>query len=131
MGKKVKAGYDRPTTVICKDTKIETTKLTSTSNVQISGQFFGDIDISASLVVGESGYVKGNIKAEFILLAGQVKGNIEVAHQLHITQTARVEGDVVASTMIIDEGAQIEGGIKMRDLDKKPIKSDNDDEDED
>lgn len=123
MGKKVKAAFDRPTTIICKDTKIEAAKLTSTSNVQISGQFFGDIDVSASLVIGETAVVKGNIKAEFILLAGEVHGNIEVVHQLHITQTARVEGDVIAATVIIDEGAHLEGGIKMRDQSSKTEKA--------
>ncbi|MBC7958353.1 MAG: polymer-forming cytoskeletal protein [Vallitaleaceae bacterium] len=115
MGKKDKAAYDRPTTVICKDTKVEAGKLTSKSNVQISGHFLGDLDISASLVIGETGYVKGNIKSEYILLAGEVAGNIDVKHQLHITQTAKVKGDVIAGTVIIDEGAHLEGGIKMRD----------------
>lgn len=122
MAKKAKAGFDRPTTIICKDTKIETTKLTSTSNVQISGQFIGDMDVSASLVIGETGIVKGNIKAEFVLLAGEVHGNIDVTNQLHITQTARVEGDVIAGTVIIDEGAHLEGGIKMRDKGNKSVR---------
>lgn len=109
-----KPAYDKPTTIICKDTKLETAKLTSTSNVQISGEFIGDMDVSASLVIGETGFIRGNIKADHILIAGKVQGNIDVSHQLHITQTADVKGDIEATTIVIDEGAHLIGGVKMR-----------------
>lgn len=111
-----KPAYDKPTTVICKDTKIETAKLTSSSNVQISGEFIGDLDVSASIVVGETGFIKGNVKADHILVAGKIQGNIDASHQLHITQTADVKGDIEATTIVIDEGAHLIGGVRMREV---------------
>lgn len=116
IGKNNKPAYDKPTTVICKDTKLETARLTSSSNVQISGEFIGDIEVSASLVIGETGSIKGNIKADHILVAGKIQGNIDVSHQLHITQTADVKGDIEATTIVIDEGAHLIGGVKMREV---------------
>lgn len=120
-----KEAYDKPTTIICKDTIIETTKLKSKSSVQISGEFIGDIETISSLVVGETGKVKGNIKAAFVLVAGEVNGCVEVQHQLQLTSTGKIIGDITCESLIVDDGAVIEGACKMKKIDsgkEKPAK---------
>jgi cytoskeletal protein CcmA (bactofilin family) len=109
-----KASYDKPTTVIGEDTVLETAKLVSKSSVQISGQFNGAIEVSASLVVGETGKMNGNIKSNFVLVAGEIVGNMDVSQQVHLTKTARITGDIECASIVIDEGAYLDGSCKMK-----------------
>jgi len=117
LGKKNKqANYDRPTTVIGRDTSIETGTLESEKSVQVNGRIMGNIDVKESLVVGEEGYVEGEIRARFVLVAGKVVGNIQVSQQIHLTETARVIGDIECESIIIDDGAKIEGNFSMQSI---------------
>ncbi|PKM93187.1 MAG: cell shape determination protein CcmA [Firmicutes bacterium HGW-Firmicutes-1] len=114
LGSNDKSTADISTTVICKDTQIEATKLISKASVLISGEFTGDIEVSASLTVGDTGKVKGIIQADNVLVSGEVIGNIHAIKQLQITHTGKVLGDVIVGTIVMDEGAQLEGTCRMR-----------------
>lgn len=109
-----KSDYDRPTTIIGEDTVIETTNLKSESSLQINGNIIGDIEVTSSVVIGQTGHVEGRVKAEFVLVAGEVTGNIDVSQQIHLTKTANIVGDIICASIVIDEGASIEGVFKMR-----------------
>ena len=109
-----KADYERPSTVIGKDTIIETATLKSKSSVQINGVLQGDTDVEASLVVGQGGKVVGNIVATFVLAAGEIVGNIHAKEQLHVTKTAVISGDITCGSVIIDDGAILNGTCKMQ-----------------
>lgn len=115
FGKKnTKANYDRPTTIIGKDTLIESGVLNSAQSVQVNGRVLADMNIEASLVVGQKGHVEGDIHAAFVLVAGEVVGNIEVTNQIHLMKTAVVVGDILCQSIVIDDGAKIEGSFRMR-----------------
>lgn len=108
-----KPDYEKPATVIGSDTVIETTKLASKSSVQVNGVLKGDALVEASVVVGQGGQVQGNISAAFVLVAGTIAGNVEASEQLHVTKTAVINGDVACASMIIDDGAVLNGTCKM------------------
>ncbi|WP_113673309.1 bactofilin family protein [Vallitalea guaymasensis] len=110
---KKKATYDKPSTIIGKDTTLETSILKSKNSVQINGKYYGDMEVEASVAIGETGYIKGNIEADFLLVAGKIEGNIKIAGQLHLTKTAKITGDINTVSIIIDEGAQIDGNCSM------------------
>lgn len=109
-----KADYERPSTVIGKDTTLETAILKSKSSVQINGVLQGDIDVDASVVVGQGGKVVGNIVASFILAAGEIDGNVHAKEQLHVTKTAKIKGDILCGSIVIDDGAVLNGSCKMQ-----------------
>lgn len=112
--KKQKANYDRPTTVIGKDTAIESGKIESKQSIQVNGRVTCDLEISASLVVGQTGHVEGDVTAAFVLVAGRVVGNINVLEQIHLTKSAVVVGDIECKSIVIDDGAKIEGSFHMK-----------------
>jgi len=114
FGKKEKANYDRPTTIIGKEALVEGGIIESKSSMQVNGRVLTDLAIDASLVIGENGYIEGNINAGFVLVAGKIIGNIDVAHQIHLTKTAVVVGDIQYESIVIDKGAQIEGNCCMK-----------------
>lgn len=114
FGKKEKANYDRPTTVIGKETVIESGTVESKASVQVNGKVVADMKIDASLVIGQNGLVEGDVTAGFVLVAGRVVGNLEVMNQIHLTKTAVVVGDILCQSIVIDDGAKMEGTFSMR-----------------
>lgn len=112
--KSKKPNYDRPTTIIGKDTTIESGTIHSVASVQVNGKVAADLVVDASLVVGQKGHVEGDIQAGFVLVAGRIVGNIDVTHQIHLMKTAVVVGDILCQSIVIDDGAKIEGNFRMR-----------------
>ena len=118
---KKKANYTNPSTIIGKDTTLETSILKSRNTVQINGKFYGDMEVESSVAIGETGYVKGNITADFLLVAGKIDGNVNIAGQLHLTKSSMIIGDIKTSSIIIDEGAHIQGNCSMSSKNVKQI----------
>ena len=114
FGKKGKANYDRPTTIIGKEAVVDSGKIESKSSVQVNGKVLADMAIESSLVIGQKGYVEGNINAGFVLVAGKIVGNLEVVHQIHLTKTAIIVGDIMCESIVVDNGAQIDGNFSMK-----------------
>lgn len=117
-----KPSYDKPATLIGEDTVIESAKLKSKSSVQISGTFIGDIEVDASLVIGQGGKLQGNTVASFVLVAGEVSGSLEVSQQIHLTRTAKVSGNITCNSIVIDEGASLDGQCMMKQTNTSPNK---------
>ena len=92
---------------------LETSKLRTKSSIQVNGQVEGDMESQDSIVVGDSGKITGNVKGAFLLVAGHILGNVEVSHQLHLNKSAVINGNVSCESIIIDEGAVLNGNLTM------------------
>lgn len=99
-------------TIIGNNSKIEGLLLTSDST-RVDGLLQGKILSESSVIIGEHGVIKGDIKAVDILVAGTVYGNIRADSRIEITGTGRVLGDLFTKTLIIDEGASFRGNCSM------------------
>ena len=100
---------DAPATIIGEGTRIEASLLSSQRSVRINGYYKGIIDIDSSLVLGDTGIIIGDVTAKYFLIAGEITGNITCTSQVHLASTAKVYGDVVAATMVVDDGAKVSG----------------------
>jgi cytoskeletal protein CcmA (bactofilin family) len=63
--------------------------------------------------IGESGKVKANISAKMVVVAGAVEGNIAGAEKVLIARTGRVQGNIVAPRVQLEDGALFRGSIEM------------------
>jgi len=88
--------------------------LSSSAVLRIDGEFEGDITSSSEVVVGETGRVKAQISARTAVIAGVVNGNMNVAEKLEVLSTARVNGDMLAGSLVIAEGAVFKGNCGMK-----------------
>ncbi len=88
-------------------------KLNSTDPVRIDGKLKGEVRSDATITVGESGIVDGNLTAKNIITAGKVKGGIKAAEKVELKGTSRLEGDLVTVRLVIEDGAQFEGMCSM------------------
>jgi len=88
--------------------------LTGNEDMVIEGQVEGKVDLpNNQLTVGADGKVKAEIHAKSIVVVGRVDGNVFGLERVEIQATGRVEGDVAAPKLIVAEGAQLNGAIKM------------------
>jgi len=89
-------------------------KLSFKDTVRIDGHFRGEISSENTLIVGESGEIEAAIRSRTVVVSGTVNGNIHATRQLVLHKTAVVDGDVEASTLVVEDGAVLNGRIVMR-----------------
>ncbi|TCK89041.1 cytoskeletal protein CcmA (bactofilin family) [Natranaerovirga hydrolytica] len=118
--KKNKGNFEKFNTIIGNDAHIEGSMIKSKSSIQINGTYIGNVEVEDSLVIGEEGKVEGQIKASHLLVAGTIKGNVESNVQIHIMPTGKIYGDIHCKSIVIDDGAILEGMCKMK-TDQGPL----------
>ena len=82
-------------------------------NLRIDGIIEGDIDYKGDITIGETGSVKGNIKADNILLAGSINGNLNVKSKLEVLEAGILVGDIEVATIVLHENGKFDGNCKM------------------
>ncbi len=82
----------------------------SDGDVLIEGIIVGDVK-SRRVNLGLSGEVRGEVVADQLQVSGRVVGQIR-ARTVSLTRSARVEGDVLHEVLVVEAGAQIEGGVR-------------------
>ncbi|MEQ8673084.1 MAG: polymer-forming cytoskeletal protein [Aggregatilineales bacterium] len=86
--------------------------LESHANIRLDGEFSGTLKITGNVLVGERATINADINAKNISIAGAVKGNVS-GNKVQLLRTARVWGDITATSFSTEEGAFIDGKISM------------------
>ena len=116
-------------TIIGKGTRLEGS-LEVAQSLRIDGYFKGSIKASDTLIVGATGELSDvSITVKNAVIGGQVKGNITASSKITLESSSRLEGDLTAKLLIIEEGALFTGNCKSGDsiaapkpiLDEKPF----------
>ena len=116
-------------TIIGKGTQVEG-NMKVVQSLRIDGSFKGSINASETLIVGASGEltdVKVNVKNAII--GGKIKGNITASNKVTLESSSRLEGDMTAKLLVIEEGSLFTGNCQSGDqvapqkppLEKKPL----------
>lgn len=100
------------TTIIGSNTNFDGT-LNSSGIVRIDGTFTGELHVDGSILVGESGKIKGNIKASKITIGGVVEGNIHCSDTLDLMASGKLHGDIEVKVVNIENGATFDGKCMM------------------
>jgi cytoskeletal protein CcmA (bactofilin family) len=87
-------------------------EIQSDGGMRIDGICEGTLDIAGNLVIGEAAKLIADIKANNISISGAVKGNIN-GNRVEILKTGRVWGDLVISSLLLEEGAYLRGQTTM------------------
>ncbi|MEC9368727.1 MAG: polymer-forming cytoskeletal protein [Pseudomonadota bacterium] len=87
--------------------------IVSKGEVQIEGEIQGDIFCS-TLLIAETGRVRGAVVAEEVVVRGRVLGTI---HALNITlaSNSHLEGDVCHQNLVLEQGSFFEGRSRRAD----------------
>lgn len=86
----------------------------------IEGHIDGTVHLKQHAVtVGEAGQVTADVTARIITVQGRVDGDLTADEQIILRKTARVEGDLAAPRVVLEDGARFRGGVDMGDPEEK------------
>lgn len=96
------------------------------SSIQINGDVRGDEDLriegnvsgtvnltSGALTIGKEGKVKAGVYAKSIAVDGETSGDLYATDRISVHVNARVQGNIIAPKVSIEEGAHFKGSIEM------------------
>ncbi len=92
--------------------------------VRIDGNFKGEIKTNDCLIIGETALIEAEINVGHLIVMGKISGNIISLQKVEITSSGNVKGDVMSPILIIQEGAILEGNVRMEDENKKVVNID-------
>lgn len=87
--------------------------LTTQGSLRIDGRIAGAVRAAASVLVGPDGVIDGDLNSCDAVIAGQVTGCVTVENRAELQGTARVEGELRAHLLKLDEGATLNGSVIM------------------
>ena len=83
------------------------------NDIRIAGSVIGKIDTKGTLVVEQSGKIKGEIKANSATIAGKIQGNIECDGLMILESRSCFIGDIKTRQIVINENAEFRGNCAM------------------
>lgn len=87
-----------------------------TGIAQITGKLIGDITSNGVLVIGEKGDVSGKISVGELKSAGDINGEVCAKQKITLYKSARMTGNLETPSIEVEEGATLEGEIRMKAL---------------
>jgi cytoskeletal protein CcmA (bactofilin family) len=86
----------------------------TTGTLKIDGRIEGSVVGARQMMLGRSGAIHGNVHAGEVVLGGQVHGSIVADERLELQSSAVVDGDIDAKSIVVLEGARINGAVRMQ-----------------
>ncbi len=80
----------------------------------IEGEVEGEIIAQANITIGQQATVKGKITAVSILVQGKVLADLQAEKRLEVQPPGSVIGDIMTQSIVIGDGAVLEGHISMK-----------------
>ena len=80
----------------------------------LNGKFQGELVSSDTLIVGEDGDLKADIRVGVAIVSGQLLGHITAKERVELRSTARMYGDIVTPVLVLEEGVIFDGHCKMK-----------------
>ena len=84
------------------------------SMLRVDGRFSGRItSAGGTLIVGAGGQVDANIEVAVATIHGVVNGDIIASDRIELGRAAKLNGNIQAPNLMIEQGAVFEGSCKM------------------
>jgi cytoskeletal protein CcmA (bactofilin family) len=82
--------------------------------VIVEGIVVGSIRLGGHpLTVSEAATVEGEVVAHTITVSGNVTGTLNASARVLVRQTARIDGDLVAPAVSVEDGATVHGRLEI------------------
>ncbi len=83
--------------------------------VKVDGVVEGNVKAGRQVLVSRGGVVKGDIFTNEAIIGGRVEGSIHAEERTEIQSTSTVEGDIVTKRILVHEGGEVNGNVRMGD----------------
>ncbi len=94
--------------ILAQDAEVQGTIRTA-GNLRIDGKVEGEIHCGGDLVVGKTAVIQGNMEVNSISIAGALTGNVTARDRIEMKSTARVNGDIKAKRLAVEDGVTFIG----------------------
>jgi cytoskeletal protein CcmA (bactofilin family) len=81
--------------------------------IRIEGRVEGIVRAGKAVVVGRDGAVDGDVITQDAVISGRVNGTLIAESRLELQATCRIDGEVRARRMQLEEGALLNGRVQM------------------
>ena len=82
-------------------------------SLKVDGKFEGEINTEDTLVIGETGKIKTNIKAKEVILAGTLIGDINAREAVRMGNTCKMLGNIETPYLQLSEGVIYKGNVNI------------------
>lgn len=93
-------------------TKVEG-EIHASSDIRIDGTITGSLISEAKVIIGPTGLIDGTVKCVNAVIEGTFKGKLNVKELLTVTESAKVEGDIFAAKLKVNQGAHFNVSCSM------------------
>ena len=83
--------------------------------IRIEGSVEGEVSAGKAVVIGREGSVTGSVITQDAVVAGTIVGSLTVESRLEVQASSRIEGQVYARRLQLEEGAVLNGTVEMGD----------------
>jgi len=88
--------------------------LAGEEDLVVEGRLTGTVELkSHTLTIGPQGQVEARVYAHTILVEGTVNGDLYASERISIRKSARIEGNIYAPRISLEDGARFRGSIDM------------------
>lgn len=89
-------------------------ELKGQEDLVVEGTIEGTVELKQNtLTVGSKGTIKAQVYAHTILVDGTVNGDLYASERISIRKSARIEGNILAPRISLEDGAKFRGSIDM------------------
>ena len=103
---------DKLESFLGKNTQVDG-EITVKGTLRLDGRVNGNVNADW-LVLGEGGFIKGDVKANGIIVGGQIEGNLTAKEVVDIKHKGGITGDISTTKLAVSEGGIIDGRVSMR-----------------
>lgn len=84
-----------------------------THNYYLAGEFEGNLELSALLIIGKTGKFTGTAKVNEAVIEGHFEGNLTASEKVDINDTGHFVGEVLTPSVKVSDKAFFEGKVSM------------------
>jgi cytoskeletal protein CcmA (bactofilin family) len=88
-------------------------ELTYEKGMRLHGKLEGKIGTPGRLHIAKEAKMQADVEAGAITVEGDVHGNLSAGDRIELKQSARYEGDLRSSRLVVDEGAILVGHVTV------------------
>lgn len=85
------------------------------STIRVDGRFEGLLKAEDTVIIGETGELNAEIEAKHITVGGKIQGNVKASGSVVLEANSLLQGDLRTKSLIINEGALLNGKCVMTD----------------
>ena len=91
-------------------------KLIYDGSIRADGRVEGEVRVTGNIDVANGATVKALLEGNSVTLKGQVEGAVTARDKLTLGRNARLSGDIQVRRLQIDDGATLNGNVRMGDF---------------